>query len=51
MKAVGDRLSLTINGAEVGFKDDKTLAVGNVGVFVGGDGNQVAIDQLTISAP
>lgn len=51
VKAVGDRLSLTINGAEVGFKDDKTLAVGNVGVFVGGDGNQVAIDQLTISAP
>ena len=28
-----------------------TLAVGNVGVFVGGDGNSVALDQLSVRTP
>ena len=50
-KAVGDRLSLSVNGVEVGFRNDSTLAVGNVGIFVGGDGNQVAVDQLTVGTP
>jgi hypothetical protein len=51
VKAIGERLSLSVYGVEVGFRNDSTLAVGNVGIFVGGDGNQVAIDQLTIAAP
>ncbi len=51
VKAIGPRLSLTVNGEEVAAREDASLAVGNVGVFVGGDGNQVALDQIAIRTP
>ena len=51
VKVSGDRLSLTVNGTEVGFRNDGTLAVGNIGIFVGGDGNQVALEHLTVKTP
>jgi Domain of unknown function (DUF4388) len=51
VRAVGDRLSLSVNGTEVGVRNDALLAVGNVGIFVGGDGNQVAVDQFSIKTP
>ncbi|HEY3062097.1 MAG TPA: DUF4388 domain-containing protein [Chloroflexota bacterium] len=51
VKANGARLSLSVNGEEVAAREDGSLAVGNVGVFVGGDGNQVALDQLSIRTP
>ncbi|HET6317937.1 MAG TPA: hypothetical protein VFG86_15895, partial [Chloroflexota bacterium] len=51
VSAIGDRLSLSVNGTEVGARTDSTLAVGNIGVFVGGDGNQVALENLTVKTP
>jgi hypothetical protein len=51
VKAIGDNLSLSVNGTEVGTRTDDTLAVGNVGVFVGGDGNSVALDQISVRTP
>jgi hypothetical protein len=51
VRAIGDRLSLSVNGTEVGSRTDGTLAVGNVGIFVGGDGNSVALDQLSVKTP
>jgi Domain of unknown function (DUF4388) len=51
VRAVGDRLSLSVNGTEVGTRTDSALAVGNVGIFVGGDGNQVALEQISVRTP
>jgi hypothetical protein len=49
--AIGDRLTLSINGAEVATRTDATLPSGRTGIFVGGDGNQVAVDHLTVQTP
>jgi hypothetical protein len=51
VRAIGDRLSLSVNGTEVGTRADGVLAVGNVGIFVGGDGNQVALEQISVRTP
>jgi hypothetical protein len=51
VRAIGDRLTLAVNGAEVASRTDATLPSGRAGIFVGGDGNQVALDHLTIQAP
>jgi hypothetical protein len=51
VRASGDRLSLSVNGTEVAVRNDANLTVGNVGIFVGGDGNQVALEQLTVTTP
>jgi hypothetical protein len=51
VRAVGNRLSLTVNGTLVATKADDTFAAGGVGVFVGGDGNQVAVDRFSIQTP
>jgi hypothetical protein len=51
VRASGERLSLVVNGTEVGSSQDATLASGNVGVFVGGDGNQVTLENLSVTTP
>jgi hypothetical protein len=51
VRAIGDKLTLIVNGTEVGSRTDSTLAVGNVGIFVGGDGNSVALDQISVRTP
>jgi hypothetical protein len=51
VRAVGDTLSLSVNGTEVATKTDSTLTNGQVGVFVGGDGNQVALTRFTVQNP
>jgi hypothetical protein len=51
VRAVGNRLSLSINGTEVATRSDATFAGGNVGLFVGGDGNQVAVSHFSIQTP
>jgi len=35
----------------VATKTDDTFSAGGVGVFVGGDGNQVAVDRFSIQTP
>jgi Domain of unknown function (DUF4388) len=47
-RVVGGRFVFTVNGADVATVDDATLAAGGVGVFVGGDFNEVAVDQFTV---
>jgi hypothetical protein len=47
VQAQGKRLSFAVNGAEVGHVDTN-LAAGRVGIFVGGDGNQVELEHFNL---
>jgi chromosome partitioning protein len=49
--AIGEQLRLLINGTEVASIRDANLREGGVGLFVGGDGNQVAVDHFAVQAP
>jgi LPXTG-site transpeptidase (sortase) family protein len=49
--AIGDRLTLLVNGVEVASQVDATLTSGHVGVFAGGDGNDVALERLLVRTP
>jgi hypothetical protein len=51
VRAVGNTLSLSVNGTQVATRTDSTFTSGGAGVFVGGDGNQVALTRYTIEAP
>jgi len=51
VRAVGGSLSLSVNGTPVATRTDTTFAGGQVGLFVGGDGNQVGVTRFTIQAP
>jgi hypothetical protein len=48
VSAIGDRLSFMVNGVAVASQQDPLLLHGSVGVFAGGDGNDVALDRLTV---
>jgi hypothetical protein len=51
VSAVGDQLSLLVNGTPIASQVDTTLHAGAAGVFVGGDGNQVTLEHLTVRVP
>jgi len=51
VRAVGKRFTFTINGTQVASIDDGVLTAGGVGVFVGGDFNEVALDHFTVEQP
>jgi hypothetical protein len=51
VRAIGDRLTFTINGAHAASVQDDTLASGGIGLFVGGDYNEVALDRFTVQTP
>jgi hypothetical protein len=51
VRAVGSELTFMVNGAEVAKVEDATLGSGGVGVFVGGDNNEVALDHFTVQLP
>jgi Domain of unknown function (DUF4388) len=51
VRAVGDQLSLLVNGAQAATRTDATLKAGGAGLFVGGDGNQVSVDHVSIQTP
>jgi hypothetical protein len=51
VRAVGNTLTLLVNGTQVATRTDATLTAGRAGVFVGGDGNQVAISSFSIQTP
>ncbi|MDP8924380.1 MAG: hypothetical protein M3O34_16095 [Chloroflexota bacterium] len=48
--AVGPRLTLQVNGMSVATVEDPTLDMGAVGVFVGGDLNEVVLDRFVVQA-
>jgi hypothetical protein len=49
--AVGSTLSLAVNGTQVATRTDGTFSNGRAGLFVGGDGNQVAVSRFAIQTP
>jgi LPXTG-site transpeptidase (sortase) family protein len=49
--AVGQRLALFVNGVQVASRLDGNLPTGGVGLFVGGDFNEVALERLVVRAP
>jgi hypothetical protein len=50
VQATGDRLAFRVNGTPVGAVD-ATLPPGAVGVFAGGDLNDVLLERLSVTAP
>jgi hypothetical protein len=46
--AHGDRLRFAINGIEVGTVVDSTLPEGSVGLFTGGDLNEVIVERFAV---
>jgi hypothetical protein len=51
VKVVGNTLTLSVNGNDVSTRTDDALKGGQVGLFVGGDGNQVAVSRFTLQTP
>jgi hypothetical protein len=51
VRAVADTLVFTVNNVEVANLQDSTWSSGRVGIFVGGDYNEVALDHFAIQAP
>lgn len=49
--ALGDQLSFQINSIDVATVRDSTLTAGGVGVFVGGDVNEVRLTHFTVERP
>jgi uncharacterized protein DUF4388 len=50
VRAVGDTLSLAVNGMVVATRSDSALAKGTAGLFIGGDGNQVGVSHFAIQS-
>ncbi len=51
VRAVESQFTFTINGVQVAVIGDDTLGSGGVGIFVGGDYNEVALDHFSIQLP
>ncbi|HZQ99499.1 MAG TPA: hypothetical protein VFC93_11870 [Chloroflexota bacterium] len=48
VRAVGRQIALSVNGTDVASVEDAALDGGGVGVFVGGDANEVVLERLTV---
>ena len=48
VRITGQRLDLAVNGILVASREDHTLRPGGVGVFVGGDFNEVHLEQVVV---
>jgi hypothetical protein len=51
VRAIGNQFTVFVNGREQTTQTDSTLADGGVGIFVGGDNNEVAVDRFTLVSP
>jgi hypothetical protein len=51
VQAIGTQLTFSINGQRVATQTDGTLQEGSVGIFVGGDGNEVVIERFAVQVP
>jgi hypothetical protein len=51
LRAIGQRLTFLVNGIEAATLVDALLSSGRVGVFVGGDNNEVVLDRFTVQLP
>jgi hypothetical protein len=50
VRAVGERLTMSVNGTEVATTVDAAPARGSVGVFLGGDENEAVLTRLTVQS-
>jgi hypothetical protein len=50
LRLTGDRLVFTVNGFELANFTDSALSGGGIGVFAGGDYNEVAVDHFGVQA-
>ncbi len=50
-QAAGQQLMFLVNGTPVASVVDTVLAEGAVGLFVGGDFNEVVIDRFVVQTP
>jgi hypothetical protein len=50
VRAAGPRFTFSVNDAPVAEVNDATLPSGGVGVFTGGDGNQVVLERFTVAS-
>jgi len=50
VRAIGNRLTFTINGTQVASVEDGAPMAGGAGVFIGGDYNEVALDRFSVQA-
>jgi hypothetical protein len=50
-RALGPRLTLIANGVELATVQDSALSQGGVGVYLGGDLNEVAVDDFVVRVP
>jgi hypothetical protein len=48
-QASGSHLTLRVNGVVVAEADDGALVAGKVGLYAGGDGNEVVVDHFTVT--
>jgi hypothetical protein len=51
VRASANQLTLSVNGTDVQTISDDALPFGGVGLFVGGDQNEVLVQDLTVLAP
>jgi hypothetical protein len=51
VRATGNHFVFTVNSIQIADVDDDELDAGSVGVFVGGDDNEVALDHFAVQAP
>jgi hypothetical protein len=51
VQAMGSQLVFRVNGTEVAKVEDSVLPEGGVGVFVGGDFNEVLLDRFIVQVP
>ena len=51
VRAIGPQLTFLVNGTQVATLQDSALASGAVGVFAGGDLNEVAIERFLVQTP
>lgn len=51
VRAVGEHLTFSVNGDQLADVQDDTLIAGGVGLFVGGDYNEVAVDHFAVALP
>ena len=51
LQARGSDFTFNVNGTTVAQITDDTLSSGAVGVFTGGDGNQVLLERFVVAGP
>jgi hypothetical protein len=51
VRAADQQLTFLVNGMPVISHTDTVLLEGGIGVFVGGDGNEVVLERLTVEVP